>query len=722
MITKQLFLNNGRVSFKPVDEPEIQEHRLLVRVLYSFISSGTEGATVAASGQSMVGQYSTNVSGNTNKIMGALKEHGVAGTVALVKEKLNKHMALGYSCAGIIVGVGDGISHFRVGDYVACGGASFAHHADMVSVPMHLAVKLADDTYLKEASITTIGAIALQGLRRASVTLGETVCVFGLGLIGQLTVQLAHLSGCFVIGIDLDVTRLDLAKKYGADVCLQGGVHDVIKEIATLTAHRGVDATIITASSKSGSIVQQSMEMTRRKGRVVLVGDVPLQFDRDPFYTKEIDFLISCSYGPGRYDGDYELKGVDYPYAYVRWTENRNMAHIAQLIEQKKLHISPLISQEYACQDVASAYESIMQKSCLGAVLSYGDNTQAASVSRQIIRTDFKKDVASVAFIGAGGFAKTKLIPLVASLSHAKIHALVDSDAAQALTLGAVYKTPVIKNNYHDVLSDSDINTVIIATPHGLHAEQTLDCLHTGKAVFVEKPAATTFESLDVLETFLGEHPESLYCVDFNRTYAPFIQEVKKCIISRTNPLVISYRVNAGYLPLSHWIQSLEHGGRIIGEGCHFLDLFCFLTDAEPVRVTVSPLSPKTDDIGITDNLFVSVSMSDGSICNLLYTSQGNARASKEYIEIFWDGKTVIIDDFLSMTVHGIPGLKTQKVSVADKGHKALIGHFLDCVIGKQQVLPIPVKRIIMSTRLTLVVNQLALAGGGEYTFFNMGN
>jgi len=722
MITKQLFLKQGRVAFKPIDEPEIQEHRLLVRVLYSFISSGTEGATVSASGQSMVGQYSTNVSGNTHKIMGALKEYGFAGTIVLVKEKFNKQMALGYSCAGVVVGVGNGITHFRVGDYVACGGAAFAHHADMVSVPEHLAVKLSDHSYVKQASITTIGAIALQGLRRADVKLGETVCVFGLGLIGQLTVQLAHLSGCFVIGIDLDASRLELAKKYGADVCLQSGAHDIIKEIATLTAHRGVDATIITASSKTGSIVQQSMEITRRKGRVVLVGDVPLQFDRDPFYSKEIDFLISCSYGPGRYDGDYELKGVDYPYAYVRWTENRNMAHIAQLIEQQKLHISPLISQEYTCEDVEKAYESIMQKSCLGAVLSYGNNTQVPPDYRKPVRISLKKEVASVAFIGAGGFAKTKLIPLVSSLAQAKIHALVDSDAAQALTLGAVYKTPVIKTKYHDVLSNSDINTVIIATPHGLHATQSLDCLRDGKAVFVEKPSATTFEDLDVLEKFLCEHPEALYCVDFNRTYAPFIQDVKKCIISRTNPLVISYRVNAGYLPLSHWIQSPEHGGRIIGEGCHFLDLFCFLTDAEPIRVTVSPLSPKTDDISITDNIFVSVSMRDGSVCNLLYTSQGNARASKEYIEIFWDGKTVIIDDFLSMIAHGVSGLKNQKVSVADKGHKALMGHFLDCVVGKQEMLPIPVKRIIMSTRLTLVVNQLALAGGGEYAFFNTGN
>lgn len=715
MIAKQLFLKQGRVEFKPIDEPEIQEHRLLVRVLYSFISSGTEGATVASSGQSMVGQYSTNISGNTNKIMGALKEHGVAGTVALVKEKFNKHMALGYSCAGIVIGVGSGIKHFRIGDYVACGGAAFAHHADMVSVPMHLAVKLSDATHVKEASITTIGAIALQGLRRADVNLGETVCVFGLGLIGQLTVQLARLAGCFVIGIDLDSSRLDLAKQYGADVCLQGGVHDVIKEIATLTSHRGVDATIITASSKTGSIIQQAMEITRRKGRVVLVGDVPLQFDRDPFYSKEIDFLISCSYGPGRYDDDYERKGVDYPYAYVRWTENRNMVHIAQLIEQQKLHISPLISLEYTCDDVASAYESIMQKSCLGAVLSYSKSKQDTPISYKSLCTRVKKEIASVAFIGAGGFAKTKLIPLVSSLAQAKIHALVDNDAAQALTLGAVYKTPVIKNNYQDLLCDNDINTVIIATPHGLHATQSLDCLKSGKAVFVEKPAATTFEDLDVLETFLYEHPEALYCVDFNRTYAPFIQEVKKCITSRVNPLVISYRVNAGYLPLSHWIQSSEHGGRIIGEGCHFLDLFCFLTDAEPVRVSVSPLSPKTDDISITDNIFVSVSMNDGSVCSLLYTSQGSAQTSKEYIEIFWDGKTVMIDDFLSMTVHGVQGLKNQKVSVADKGHKALMGHFFDCVVGKRKSLPIPVSRIIMSTRLTLVINQLALAGGGEY-------
>jgi threonine dehydrogenase-like Zn-dependent dehydrogenase len=361
---KQLFLEKGKVKSLEVPTPPINPNSVLVKVFYSFISSGTEGATINESKKSLLQKSLTNTSEKISKVIGAIKENGVSSAVALIKGSLNKSSQIGYSCSGQVVAAGEKITDIKIGDFVACAGAKIANHAEYVSVPKNLVVKLKNNKNLKEASLTTIGAIALQGIRRADLRLGERICVIGLGLIGQITAQLAKLSGCTVYGVDIDDTKLFLAQKLGCDHVYNSYAteHNIINEILFHTEHYGVDKTIITAASKSGKIIQQAMEITRRKGKVVLVGDVKIDFDRDPLYQKEIDFLISCSYGPGRYDKSYEHDGHDYPYDYVRWTENRNMKLFAELIEKNKINVEALVSQEFGFCEAQSAYETLVSK------------------------------------------------------------------------------------------------------------------------------------------------------------------------------------------------------------------------------------------------------------------------------------------------------------------------------------------------------------------------
>lgn len=723
---RQVFLQKGKIHVAKVSAPLLTNHHILVRVHYSFISSGTEVATLKASSHSIVKKYTNDVATHTAKIFGAIKEHGIAGTLALAKEKIYRALPLGYSCTGQVISVGAKVEKFRVGDYVACAGASLANHADVVTVPQNLVTMVQNPSFLKHASLTAIGAIALQGLRRAQLQLGEKVCIIGMGLIGQITLQLAKQAGYYVIGIDIQNDRLALAKKLGADACFNPLEHDIDREIEFATGHYGVDVTIITAASDSGAIIQQAMQVTRRKGKVVLVGDVKIDFDRTHFYAKEIDFLISCSYGPGRYDALYENYNVDYPYAYVRWTENRNMSYFVDLIEKKKIDLSRLITREFDVIHAASAYESLQKDNALGVVLSYSSNTNEIELrTHQNLQKNESTEVKpyipqqglrNISMIGVGGFAKIKILPTIAKMQHLSIHSIIDTDTSNALTTARVYKAKRVSNDYRKILGDDDVHVAIIATPHAFHTEQALECLAAGKAVLLEKPAAVSFEQLVKLESFFVQHPSSLFCVDFNRSCSPFMKIIKKALVSRTNPLLIMYRMNANYLPKDHWIQSQEHRGRIIGEACHIFELFCFLTDAKPISVSVAQLNMTTDDLLATDNIIANVSMSDGSCCTLIYSSLGSPAAGKEYMEIFFDGKTIIMNDFIELKGHGLSRTFGRRCKTQKKGHEELFNQFFEATRSKDTAPPIPLERIFMATKLSLIVDKLARNGGGiEY-------
>lgn len=722
---RQLFLDKGIVAVKEVSKPLLDDYSVLVQVHYSCISSGTEAATIAYSKRNML---FGNIPQTVKKVLDSVSANGFDGTTALIKGKLKGEVQpLGYSCSGLVIEVGSKVKTLRAGDLVACAGAGLAHHADIVCIPEHLAVKVSNKEFLKSTSATTIGAIALQGIRRAQVQLGESVCILGLGLLGQLTVQLAKRAGCRVIGIDLIAERLSLAKSLGADLALHATDNEIAKEIAFWTNQEGVDATIITAASASDALVQQAMEITRKKGRVVVVGDVGLSLQRAPFYQKEIDFLISCSYGPGRYDTNYEQKGIDYPYAYVRWTENRNMQAIVDLIERGQLVIDSLIQASVTLDEIEKAYEYIQLQKGLGVIISYGHG-DAVPVKIQPCAQDAvcnekdkevrfipaKRSMLRVGIIGAGGFAKLKLMPIIARVKNARIDAIVDINVSTAINASRQYGPARVLVDDNELFGEDLVDVVVIASPHKYHCDQVIRALHQGKAVFVEKPLVTDFTQLGRLYTLLDAHPGAPLCVDYNRSFAPCMQKIKAVVADRKTPLVVHYRMNVGYIPKEHWVQTEVGAGRIIGEACHIIDLFYYLTDAQPVSVSVETLQAGTDTLFPTDNFVASISFNDGSICSLLYTSLGHKKLGKERMELFFDSKSIIMDDYMYLAGFGMRGSFDENGTIPDKGHETLINLFFDSLKKSTFEPPISFARLRAVSELTLIIDQLACEGGGE--------
>ncbi len=712
---RQVFLQKSAVIVKEICQPAMDDYAVLVVVHYSFISSGTEAATIIQAEQN--GLFS-NASQKIKKVLESVASHGIDGTMALVKSKLQGELqALGYSCSGRVIAIGKKVQHLRVGDYVACAGAGFAHHADLVCVPEKLVVKV-NHEYLKHGSITTIGAIALQGIRQADLQLGETVCVIGLGLLGQLTVQLAKAAGCTVVGIDLLKDRLELARHFGADHTPHATEDNVLSEIDYITNHYGVDATIITAAAKNDTIIQQAMQITRKKGKVVLVGDVNIQFDRSPFYAKEIDFRVSCSYGPGRYDPQYEQRGIDYPLPYVRWTENRNMQAFVRLLEQGRLSIDPLITHYATLDTIVDAYDQIKKRDGLGVLLSY-DHEKTEQTYQKAISSEITFKAARscgpvrIGMIGAGGFAKVKLMPIISKLSNIKINAIADADITAAINTLNLYKAAKACADYTDLLKEDLVDAVVIASPHKFHCAQTIDALSHGKAVFIEKPMVTTWDQLHDMRNFLKSHDQARICVDYNRAFSPFIQKIKGVLNSRKQPLIMHYRMNAGFISKDHWTQTDIGAGRIIGEACHIFDLFYYLTDSKPIAVSVESMQSSDENIFPTDNFSVQVSFEDGSVCSLLYTSVGHKKLPKERMELFFDGKAIVMDDYVSLQGYGLyPGFDEFN-RPQDKGHQALLQQFFAAIEKNTFEPPIDYKRLDLVAELTLVIDALACKGGG---------
>lgn len=720
---RQLFLEKGSLIVQEVAQPSLDERSVLVSVHYSFVSSGTEAATISNAQRSMI---FSNVPNKIKTVLQSITENGFGGTYGLINSKLKGNLqALGYSCSGRVLAVGKKVTKFRAGDFVACAGAGWANHADVVCVPENLVVAIKDEAHVKSASITTIGSIALQGIRRAELQLGEVVCVMGLGLLGQITVQLAKNAGCKVIGVDLMPERMALALELGADHVFNASAGNFEKDMGFLTHHRGADCTIITAATPSSEIVQQAMEVTRRKGKVVVVGDVGLNLQRNPLYKKEIDFLISCSYGPGRYDTSYEVEGRDYPYDYVRWTENRNMEAIVDLIVQKKLSVDKLATREFYIEDVNKAYELIKNREVLGVILRYtpkNDISFVPAVRKPLQQKAllFNPAVGAklrVGFVGAGGFSKVKLLPIVSKVTDVKISAIVDTDVANAKNVCRTYGAAIALTDSRDLFEKDLVDAIVIASPHKFHCDQALEALAYGKAVFLEKPMATTFEQYGRLSKFLVENPHVPFCVDYNRSFAPFIQKIKWELVSRKSPAIIHYRMNAGYIAADHWTQTDLGAGRVIGEACHIFDMFCFLTGAKPSAVSVESLKPASDDLFPTDNFSAQISFDDGSICTLLYTALGHSGLGKERMEVFYDSKTIVMDDYKVLQGFGLPHSFNETTRHPDKGHEILLQKFFASLHGQERKMPISVERLNRVAELTLIIDELACKGGGNKEF-----
>lgn len=703
---KQVRIKKGHAVTDVVPSPRVEAGKILVQVVNSCISIGTELSGVRRSAVPLW-KRAVEEPENVKKVFHIVKEKGISYTKEIVKEKLDTGLLAGYSAAGIVVGVGAGVRDVKVGERVACAGAQCAYHAEVINVPRNLLVKIPDPVSFEEASTVTLGSIAMQGVRRAHTTLGECFVVIGLGVIGQFAVQMLKASGCKVIVSDLDPQRIAIAKAHGADYAIapDGGLD--VEQVAHLTDGIGADGVIITAAAKTDAIVSTAFKMSRRKGRVVLVGDVGLNLNRADFYEKEIDFFISTSYGPGRYDSAYEEKGLEYPVSYVRWTENRNLQEVLNLIAAKKLRVMDMVSKVYPIDEADRAYEELKTASPrpLMVLLAYPQNERLPDDTFVQVGTHPVTDgKVKVAIIGAGGFAKSMHLPNLKKLDRLyQIRAIMSRTGTNAEAVARQFGAAYATTSYEKVLSDAQIDMVLIATRHNLHAQMVLAALRAGKHVLVEKPLAISEEELEEMEQFCRENPNApLVLTGFNRRHSRYMQEIAKHTAKRQNPLVIHYTMNAGYIPLDHWVHTEEGGGRNIGEACHIYDVFNFLTGAKAIRVNAESIQPGNGYYSAKDNFVATVTYEDGSVANLIYVANGSKDYPKETMQVFFDGKTITMNDYKSMKGYGV-SLAQIETKGSEKGQLEEIEAF-GTAIQKGDEAPIPLWQQLQAMRIAYAV------------------
>lgn len=651
-----------------------------MRTSFSLISAGTERTTIETGQSSLIGK-ARNRPDLVRQVVDTFKREGLVSTYEKVKARLSQTRELGYSVAGVVIEAGRDAQEFRVGDRVACAGAGYASHAEVIYVPKNLCCKVPEAVSLEGACYTTVGAIALQGVRQADPRLGEAVAVIGLGLVGQLTVQLLKAAGCRVLGIDIDQPACELAKKSGADVVADPG--SAASACVALTDGHGADCVVITAATKTSEPIELSAELARDRARVVVVGLVGMDVPRNLFYAKEIELRLSRSYGPGRYDAEYEEKGTDYPIGYVRWTENRNMEAFLRLIADGKVNTDLLTTHRFPIDRATDAYDLILnggQRYC-GIVLEYPSSYPGSDVARMTRTSRSAKAPASdepgVSFIGAGNFARGVLLPIIKRQTKLQLVSVGAATGLSAKNTAEQFGFSYSTTDYQEILDDEKSQLVFIATRHDSHARIAAEALRRGKHVFVEKPLAITEESLrDVIAA--AREASGLLMVGYNRRFAPLAKETKRHFQSRVGPMTIVYRVNAGQLASDHWTHdSAEGGGRILGEACHFIDFVQFLTDALPSRVSAERVARHASG-AIDDSTVISLGMSDGSIASIVYAASGDSSVAKEHVEIFCDGSVATIDDFKSGSV--VRDRKSTRLGgrAQDKGHAAEIAAFVE--------------------------------------------
>ena len=707
---KQLILVSGEINLVDVPPPQLEDGFVLVQLLKSCISVGTEISSIKASGIPLW-KRALDHPKKVKKLLDIFLADGLATATNLVKERINEEIPIGYSGAGIVVGVGVNVENLKVGDRVACAGAQFSHHAEIIRVPKNLIVRIPETVTYDEASLVALGSIALHGVRRLNPTLGESFAVIGLGVLGQLTTQILKANGCQVIAIDLDVNRVDLASKY-ADWGLNSGDDEFINQVHRLTGGQGVDGVIITAASNSDQVISNAFKISRKKGRVVLVGDVGLNLRRSDFYQKEIDFYISSSYGPGRYDKDYEEGGQDYPISYVRWTENRNMAEFVRLISLGLLDIQYLITDTFPLHNAIDAYKKVeFSRESLAVLLEYSPQKLPIESKLSIIRRPAHKIKGCVALglIGAGNFSRATHLPnLTKNLkSDFQIDAVVTRNGINARKIAKEVNARYCSTDYRDILSDNQIDAVLIATRHNTHASILLDAIKSGKHVFVEKPLALNIEEIIQIEDFYKSTASGLpiLMTGFNRRFSPFAKKIKSIIGERVSPLIINYRMNAGYIPLDHWVHGEEGGGRNRGEACHIYDLFTFFTQSRYQSLYAKSIQSSTKYYSGQDNFVATISYQDGSICNLTYTALGSSEFAKEEMEIYVDGMVIHMSDYKLLTVSGSKSLSL-KAKVADKGQVEEMKAF-GSALKEGKNWPILLWEQLQATKLAIEIDKL---------------
>src|SRR5690554_6513877 len=667
---------------------------VLVRTHFSAISTGTEGKTVSDARKGYIAKAKSRKE-EVSKVVKAARAHGISDTYKMVMNKLEALQPLGYSLSGVVAAVGSNITHFKPGDRVACGGAS-ASHAELVCVPENLCVRVPKGAALDQAAFTTIGAIAMQGIRRAELNLGENCVVIGLGIIGQITLRLLKAAGVKAFGIDLKPELVDLAFRSGANNATLRSDEMLDAKVAEFSNGHGVDAVIITAASSSLDPVELVGKLCRTHGKVVIVGSVPTGFNRKNYYRKELDLRMSTSYGPGRYDANYEEKGMDYPIGQVRWTENRNMLAFAELLGGNSLDISDLISHRFPFDKAKQAFDLVVNKEAdkMGIVLEY--DTQK-SLEQQLVEPT-KKIISGdrVSVIGAGSFASNFLLPnlkdklTLAGITTSRPHTA--ENAARKFEFEKAFA------NVDEMLANDRAAAYVIATRHDSHAPLAMKALKNGKRVFLEKPLCLNIEEYFEFKNLLSKPDTPDLMVGFNRRFAPHIVELKQKMNALA--LAINYRINAGSVPPEHWVHDRNiGGGRIIGEVCHFIDLCCFITNSHLHSVAAMAMEVLPQN---HDTFTASLYFENGSVATISYFSNGNKNLAKEYLEVFGGGFTAIIDDFKSMKIIADKTV-TNRLSKQDKGHMSEISAFAKAV-KTGTPFPISTREVLHATLATFAV------------------
>lgn len=713
-------LKKGEINITEVPVPKTKRGEIIVRNIYSCVSAGTESSTVKAARKGYIGKAKERPE-QVRQVIDKLKTQGLLQTYRAVMKKLDAHSPLGYSCVGQVIDLAPDVNEFSIGDYVACGGGS-ACHAEIISVPENLCVKITPDTDLKQAAYNTLGAIAMQGVRQADLRLSECCAVIGLGLIGQLTCVILKAAGVKVAAIDIDSSMVNIAADHCADVAFLRNDGGVEQHILNFSNGMGCDAVIITAASNSLDPINFAGSIARKKGKIVVVGAVPTGFDREPhFYNKELTIKMSCSYGPGRYDPVYEEKGQDYPYAYVRWTEKRNMQAFQELIASKMIDIGYLTTHVFKLDSAYKGYDMILEKSepFVGILIEYDSSKEIINekieIARRKIKVRKESPVVSIGFIGAGNYAQGALLPNIPKTNDVVLKGVMTGTSTGSRSVADRFGFEFCTSKVEDILDNDEINTVFIATRHDSHGSYVINALKAGKNVFVEKPLCLKIEELEEIKELIGQgtkdESQNVLMVGYNRRFSPLSKILKANF--RPNPMAMVYRINAGAIPADSWIQDSEiGGGRILGEVCHFIDYLTFINGSLPVSVYAAAM---TEPNILNDILSISMRYQNGSIGNVHYFANGSKAVPKEYVEVYQSSITAVLNDFRELSIFGNGKPKKKKLLAQNKGQKNEVRLFIESV-KSGSLSPIPFEHLYNTSLVSFKVLESLQSGNAIKT------
>lgn len=707
-------LGTGETALVDVPAPRPAAGMVLIATRRTLISAGTERMLVDFGKASLLDKARKQPD-KVRMVLDKVRSDGLFTTVEAVRSKLDQPLALGYCNAGVVVDVGSAVRDFRVGDRVVSNGP----HAEIVCVPKNLCARIPDGVSDEAAAFTVLASIGLQGVRLVAPTLGETVVVMGMGLIGLMTAQMLRANGCRVIGVDLDKTRVDIAQRYGVVPAVAGADGDPVAVAMALTGGVGVDAVIITASTSSSAPVSQAARMSRKRGRIVLVGVTGLELNRADFYEKELTFQVSCSYGPGRYDELYEAGGQDYPVGFVRWTEQRNFSAVLDLMSEGRLDTETLVSQRVPIESAVSAYEALTKDAAaLGIILEYAGTAPIDAAAQRVSLVSHGTGTPTngvdpvIGFIGAGNYSSRVLIPAFKA-TGAALHTVVTNSGASGVHHGAKGGFAVASTNVEDIIASESINTVVVVTRHNTHARFVLQSLSAGKNVFVEKPLALCIADLEAIKEAYEsrQDPErsssgARLMVGFNRRFSPLVARMKACIEKVSTPKAFIYTCNAGMIPGNHWTQDPEvGGGRILGEACHFIDLLRFLSGAAIDSASITTMGGRSSTTSNNDNATISLKFADGSIGTIHYFANGGKAFPKERIEVFAGDGVLQLDNFLELRGFGWKGFRKASLWRQNKGQNACAAAFVEAIrTGRPS--PIPFGEIYEIARVSIELAQ----------------